>query len=151
MAGPITWRNIGATTSSAGVGGLLEGAQASFDKGIGALDKVLEQAKTTQEANWNQGKENNTNQIMNGIMGYEDPEALARARATGEFQQMMAGMGAQVDQAAVRNFLDTRGGVLQERAVANQGYQDHNARVNERGLQADALTALYNGDTAGFQ
>ena len=151
MAGPITWRNVGATTSSAGVGGLLQGAQASFDQGIGALDKVLQQAKTTQQANWDQGKENNTNQVMNGAMAIQDPEELARAQATGQFQQMMAGMGAQVDQAAVRNFLDTRGGVLQERAIANQEYQDQNTRVGQRELEAQIYQRAYAGDIQGAQ
>jgi len=151
MGNPITWRNVGATTSSAGVGGLLQGAQASFDQGIGALDKVLQQAKTTQQANWDQGKENNTNQVMNGAMAIQDPEELARAQATGQFQQMMAGMGAQVDQAAVRNFLDTRGGVLQERAIANQGYQDHNTRVGQRELEAQIYQRAHAGDIQGAQ
>lgn len=151
MANPITWRNVAATSSMSGIGSLMEGAQASFDKGIGALDKILEQAKTTQQANWDQGKTNNNDQMMDSLYGYKSPEELANAQASGEFQRMMAGMGSQVDRAAFREALDSRGGVLQERAVANQGYQDHNARVGQRGLEAEAITALYNGDVAGFQ
>ncbi|GEK52347.1 hypothetical protein [Vreelandella venusta] len=151
MATPITWRNIGSTVSSGGTAALMQGAQSSFDKGIGALDKVLQGVKATQDANWDQGKINNTSKVLDALYSQATPEQLAEAQATGQFQQMMAGMGAQVDRDAVRTSLDSRGGILQERAIANQGYEDHNTRVDQRGLEAELYQRAHAGDIQGAQ
>ena len=47
----ITWRNIGATASPSGVGGLMTGAHESITRGFDALGKVLEQNKQTLQDN----------------------------------------------------------------------------------------------------
>jgi len=146
----ITWRNVGATASPSGVGDLMTGAHESITRGFDALGKVLEQRKATEAANWEQGKENNLNTIMNAAMAYEDPEALAASMQGGKFREMLEGYGAQVDQEKVRNFLDTRGGVLQERVLANQEFGD---KQHNYGLQDEvmgALQGLAQGDRSGY-
>ena len=145
----ITWRNVATTASPAGVGGLMSGAQDSMTRGFEALEKVFEQRKETEAANWDQGKENNLNTIMNAAMAYEDPDALAASMQAGKFQEMLEGYGAQVDQAKVRDFLDSRGGVLQERALANDEFFDKRLTRELQPQLAEVQQLAFSGNLDG--
>ena len=119
----ITWRNveapsIGEASRAMYLGGL------SIDKGFDRLGDVLKQREATDAANWEQQKVNNTNGLFNKLLGYSSPEEYQAAMASGEMQQEMAGMGAQVDQNALRQAMDKRLPELQNRVKAGIEYSN---------------------------
>lgn len=113
---PITWRNVDAP-SFAGVSQSLSAAQTGLDKGIGAFNNILQQQETTDNANWEQQKKNNTDKFLNTILAAKSPEEFKALQDSGELDRMLAANGAQIDQAAARAARDTRLGTLQDRAV----------------------------------
>lgn len=144
MAGPITWRNVG-TTVSGNSASLLSGAQESFNSGFDVLNKVLEQRKTTQDANWEQGTDNNTQSYLDQVAQYKTPEELAAAREQGVFSDLRQQYGSQLDRGAARTALDGQGDVLRQRELANRQYQDDTTERDNRPLRGQITDLVLDG------
>lgn len=143
MAQPITWRNIEAPRTAEALAGMAA-AQQSFNSGLGVLDRLLVQHQGINEANWQQGKTNNTNQALDMILGARSNEELESRRAA--LASLQQGAGAQIDSSAVRQALDQRPDTLRTREAANINHQN---LVEENALRPELqglLARAYRGD-----
>lgn len=121
MSSPITWRNVEASDLR-GAASMLHLAGNSINSGFDKLNQVLQNEQATAEANWKQGKENNTQAFLNSINQYRTPEEYQAALASGALSTNQ--YGAQIDQAAARSALDGRLAILQDRAVKAGQFED---------------------------
>ena len=145
MAQPITWRNVDAP-SFGEASRMMALAQNGINRGFENFNNILKNEQAIVEANWKQGKENNTNAYLGELLSAKTPEELA---ARQDFlNQMRAGFGAQVDAPAVLKATDERGSVLQNRALSNITYQNSLEDQATAADQAAFKVATANGDTA---
>lgn len=141
MANPITWRSL-QSNPAAGVGGLLRGAESSFNGAFDTLNSQLKDYQQTDADNWKLGKEQNTNQYLDKINSFKTIEELAAAQASGELDALKSQYGAQVDSTAIRGadaaMLDT----LRNRAIQTVEY--NNTQRDEREAPIiDRIKSLY--------
>ena len=121
MGQPITWRNIEAPDLR-GSAALLGVSQSGINKGFEQLQGVLQQQQKVDEANWNQIKDNNTNDLRNQLFAAKTPEEAQAVQA--QIMERMNSLGAQVDQNSIRTALDGRIPLLQQRAKAEIDYNN---------------------------
>lgn len=124
----ITWRNIDAP-SVGGAASLFQQAGQSLNNGFQGLQDVLKQYQGQEKANWDAGKEQNTQAFLDRLSQVRTPEEMAALQASGELDRLKAGFGAQIDRTAVRNALDTRGDFLRQQATNKMTY-DNQAQDN---------------------
>lgn len=138
----ITWRNVDGGQGALAAGRLLQGAEQSFNSGFSGLQGVLKQYQGQEQANWNAGKDMNTNAFMDRLSQAKTPEEMAALQSSGELDQMLSGFGAQIDRNAVRTALDTRGDFLRQQATNRMTYdntaQDHRDAPILNGFLAEA-------------
>ena len=124
MAGePITWRNVSGPSLTEAFRPM-QSAQQSILGGFDTFNNLLQKQETVDRANWQQQKENNLNDFMNQIYAAKGPEGFKALQDSGQLDQMLAGYGAQIDQAAARKTLDTRMGFLQDQALKDVNYNN---------------------------
>ena len=121
MGQPITWRNIDAPDLR-GSAALMGVAQQGINKGFDQFQNVLQRQQQVDEANWNQVKENNTNELRNQLFAARTPEEAQAVQA--QIMERMNTLGAQVDQNAIRTAMDGRIPLLQQRAKAEIDYNN---------------------------
>jgi hypothetical protein len=119
----ITWRNVSGP-SLAEASRPLEAAQRSIDNAFTGLGGVLRQQESTDAANWNQVKENNTQDFLNKLYSAQGAEGFKALQDSGELERMLAANGAQIDRAAARSAMDGRLGTLQQRDVTDINYRN---------------------------
>ena len=136
MTQPITWRNVDAPRFSDALSGM-SAAQQSFNGGIGILEKLLTRQQAVEDANWQQGKVNNTNAALDLIMGAKNQDELASKQAALAALRQTA--GAQMDVGAVRQALDQRPDTLRQRAIGDMQMAD---LTEERALRPELQNAL---------
>lgn len=129
MAGPITWRTVNGP-SLAEASRPLESAQRSIDNAFSGLSGVLKQTEATDAANWNQIKENNTQDFLSKLYSAQGAEGFKALQDSGELDRMLAANGAQIDRAAARSAMDGRLGTLQQRD--KQGWEYANAALDQQ-------------------
>jgi hypothetical protein len=129
MAGPITWRTVNGP-SLAEAGRPLESAQRSFDSAFTGLGGLLKQTEATDAANWNQAKENNTQDFLNKLYSAQGAKGFKALQDSGELDRMLAANGAQIDRAAARSAMDGRLSTLQQRD--KQGWEFANAALDQQ-------------------
>lgn len=144
MAGePITWRNVSGPSLTDAFRPM-QAAQQTIMGGLDTFQNMIKQQETVDRANWQQQKENNTNEFLNQLMAAKGPEGFKQLQESGQLAQMLQGFGAQIDQAQARTAMDNRMGVLQDRAVKDITYKNttlEDAQAPEiRRLQTLALT-----------
>ena len=143
MAGPITWRTVNGP-SLAEAGRPTEAAQRSFDSAFTGLGGVLKQQEATDQANWNQVKENNTQDFLNKLYSAQGADGFKALQDSGQLEQMLASNGAQIDRAAARSAMDGRLGTLQQRdaqAITYKNTMLDDAQANDvRRINTLALT-----------
>jgi hypothetical protein len=143
MAGPITWRTVNGP-SLAEAGRPMESAQRSFDNAFTGLGGVLKQQEATDQANWNQVKENNTQNFLNKLYSAQGAEGFKALQDSGELDRMLAANGAQIDRAAARSAMDGRLSTLQNRdtqAITYKNTMLDDAQANDvRRINTLALT-----------
>jgi hypothetical protein len=110
----ITWRNVNGP-SLAEASRPLAFAQNSIDNAFDGLKGVLKQQESTDQANWNQIKENNTQDFLNKLYSAQGAEGFKALQDSGELERMLAANGAQIDRAAARSAMDGRLSTLQNR------------------------------------
>lgn len=144
----ITWRNVN-SDMTAYQGRALEGASRSFDSMFDKLAGAVNRTQAIDDKNYETGKVNRTNDALNQVMGYQNPEEFAAAQKAGAMQALL-GSGAMIDQQAVRSAIDSRLPILQQREV--QGINHKNTLLDERtnGLLEGARMASINGDDIGY-
>lgn len=121
MGQPITWRNVDAPDLR-GSAALMGVAQQGINKGFDQFQNVLQQQQKVDEANWNQIKENNTNELRNQLFAARTPEEAQAIQA--QIMERMNTLGAQVDQNSIRTAMDGRIPLLQQRAKAEIDYNN---------------------------
>lgn len=126
---PITWRTVQGP-SLAEASRPLQIAQQTISSGFGTLADQLKTMETTDAANWDQIKKNNTNDFMNRLYAERGAEGFKALQDSGQLQQMLTNFGAQIDQAQARQALDTRLGTLQARDKA--GWEYDNAALDNK-------------------
>lgn len=143
MAGPITWRTVNGP-SLAEASRPMEYAQRSFDNAFTGLSGVLKQTEATDAANWNQVKENNTQDFLNKLYSAQGAEGFKALQDSGELDRMLAANGAQIDRAAARSAMDSRLSTLQNRdtqAITYKNTMLDDAQANDvRRINTLALT-----------
>jgi hypothetical protein len=117
---PITWQNINGPSLSE-ASRPLDSAARAFDMGFGALRQTLDQHNQIDSQNFQTGIKNNTNTVLNKLMGIEDIDAFKAAKQG--LGATLDGYGAGIDQDRIRQFADQRVSTLQDRAVKDIGYQ----------------------------
>ena len=136
---PITWKNVSSSGSAANsaVGAeLFEQSREAMRDGFSGLQGILKQKQATDLANWDQIKENNTNQFLDRLAQYKTPEELQAAQASGELNPLRQGFGAQIDQAAVRDADNKMLDTLRQRATAGYNYEkQRTAQLDDPVLQ----------------
>lgn len=120
----ITWRNVDGGQGALAAGRLMQGAEQSFNSGFSGLQDVLKQYQGQEKANWDAGKEQNTQAFLDRLSQVRTPEEMAALQASGELDRLKAGFGAQIDRSAVRNALDTRGDFLRQQATNRMTYDN---------------------------
>lgn len=145
MGKPITWQNVnGPSLSDAAAP--MAAAQRSFDTAFSRLGDELVRRQTTQDANYAQGKVNNTEAFLSQISQYRTPEELQAAQESGVFDALRQRFGAQVDQAAVRQAQDLRPGVLQERVLRENQFNDAQLDRAQASTRDAIMAAVNRGD-----
>lgn len=148
MGQPITWQNInapsvGEASRAMYLGGM--GINAGFDK----LGEVLKQREAVETANWNTTKTNNTEEIYRQMAQYDTPEAYQAALKSGAIQSIMGGMGAQYDQVGVRQAMNAQMGILQDRTMKANAFQDSTQAHTQKPVVEQAMAMAASGDVAG--
>jgi hypothetical protein len=115
-----------------------------------SFNNVLQKQEVVDKANWQQQKENNTNEFLNQVYAAHGPEGFKALQDSGQLQQMIAGFGAQIDQAKAREVMDTRMGTLQAREKAGIEYNNFMTDERQRPITQQILSeaALGNKDKA---
>lgn len=143
MAEPITWRNVQGP-SLADASRPLEQARLSLNAGFDSFNNVLRNQEAVEAANWQQQKDNNTQDFLNKLYAVQGAEGFKALQQSGELERMIAANGAQIDRAAARSAMDGRLATLQQRDVAGITYKntmDDNAQAPEvRRIQMLTLT-----------
>lgn len=150
MAGPITWRNIGATVTP---GSVSSRSDASADPLAGMFDSLRRISDDYQGAN-NANFENTQSTLQNQLL-----DRLHQARTLEEVEALHQDQGLQQlrDQlvgdyrSAVRGSLDTREKQIIDQTTARQGFQD---KQHNRGLQPQLqqeLLGAYQGDRGALE
>lgn len=121
MGQPITWRNVDAPDLR-GSAALMGIAQQGINKGFDQFQNVLQRQQQVDEANWNQVKENNTNELRNQLFAARTPEEAQAVQA--QIMERMNTLGAQVNQESIRTAMDGRIPLLQQRAKAKIDYNN---------------------------
>jgi len=129
MAEPITWRNV-TGPSLADASRPLQIAQQTLASGFNTFNDQLKSMEATDAANWEQVKKNNTNEFMNRLMEAQTAEQFGNMNSGNAMGKMLAGYGAQIDQAAARTALDQRLGTLQDRDI--RGITYNNTMLDEK-------------------
>jgi hypothetical protein len=129
MAGPITWRNV-TGPSLADASRPLDSAARLIDNAFSNVGNVLEKQTQTGMDNWDQVKENNTQDFLNKIYSAQGAEGFKALQDSGELDRMLAANGAQIDRAAARSAMDGRLTTLQNRD--RQGWEYDNAALDQR-------------------
>lgn len=144
----ITWRNVDAPSLGDPSRTLLA-AQQGMQQGFQDLGGVLKDYQANREQNWLVGKNNNTEDFLaRASTKFATPEAFKAALASGQLDGEMAAYGGQVDKAAVRQFLDNRGSILQQRALAENQYNDAQQELRLRPALQTVRTLAVKGDKA---
>ena len=137
----ITWRNIEGGNQMVSMMGMRD-AQRSMTDSFQGLQDVLKQYQGQEKANWDAGKEQNTQAFLDRLSQVKTPEEMAALQASGELDRLKAGFGARIDRSAVRNALDTRGDFLRQQATNQMTYdntaQDHKDAPILNGFLAEA-------------
>jgi hypothetical protein len=149
MNGPITWRTVNGP-SLAEASRPLDSAAQLLSSGFGSLNNVLQKQDSVDKANWQQQKENNTNEFLNQIYAANGPDGFKALQDSGQLQQMLSGFGAQIDQAQARSTMDTRLGTLQQREKAGIEYGNFMTDEKQRPITQQIMSeaALGNKDAA---
>lgn len=109
----ITWRNIEAPNMR-GPAAIMESASNSLNRGFAGLGDVLKQHEEAQKAQWEQGRETNTNAALMQLSQAQSPEELAALR--GQLVSAMQNQGRQVDALSVLDKFDSRLSGLRKQA-----------------------------------
>ena len=117
----ITWRNIDAPDLRGSMQGMTL-AQRGFQQGLDSLQGILDQQAKTEQANWEQQKRNNTDELKNLLFNAKTPEEAAAIQS--QITERLTAMGAQVDANAVRTAADARVPELQRRALEGIDYNN---------------------------
>lgn len=129
MAEPITWRNVQGP-SLADASRPLDAARLTINSGFDSISNLLKGTENIDAANWQQQKENNTQDFLNKIYAVQGAEGYKALQQSGELDRMIAANGAQIDRAAARAAMDGRLATLQQRDQANWAY--NNAALDEK-------------------
>lgn len=144
MATPITWQSISKPDFDSVNKGLLQTA-ALFSSAFDGFKDTLKESNATVEQNWKQGKENNTNALLNKFAGFKTAEEAQAALESGAVAEMLGGYGAQVDGSAIRAAQQNLVGNLQKKAIEADTYQQAQLAVQERDPIGQAQAAIVNG------
>lgn len=117
----ITWRNIEAPDMR-GPAAIMESAGSLIDKGFTGLGDVFKQHQEAQKAQWEQGKEANTNNALMQLAQASTPEELAALR--GQLMSSMQGQGRQVDALGVLEKFDAQMKNLRQSAQDEINYKN---------------------------
>ena len=148
---PITWRNIQGGNGAVEAGRLLNAAQNSVNTGLDKITDVFAQYRETDRANWENGKENNTQAFLDRLAQFRTPEELAAAQASGELDALKQQYGAQIDRGLIR---DTEAGLQQkliDRITAQNQYGDYNLDRSQRDQINETAMRAAKGDPKAIE
>ena len=149
MATPITWQSIARPDFDPVNKGLLQTA-ALFNSAVDGFKDPLKEANATVQQNWNQGKENNTNALLNKFAGFKTAEEAQAALESGAVAEMLGGYGAQVDGSAVRAAQQNLVSNLQKKAIEADTYQQAQLAAAERDPIGQAQVLINTGNYDGL-
>lgn len=148
MATPITWHSIARPDFDSVNKGLLQTA-ALFNSAVDGFKDPLKEANATVQQNWNQGKENNTNALLNKFAGFKTAEEAQAALDSGAVAEMLGAYGAQVDGSAVRAAQQNLVSNLQKKAIEADTYQQAQLAAAERDPVGAVRARIAVGDYEG--
>lgn len=148
MATPITWQSIARPDFDSVNKGLLQTA-ALFNSAVDGFKDPLKEANATVQQNWNQGKENNTNALLNKFAGFKTAEEAQAALDSGAVAEMLGGYGAQVDGSAIRAAQQNLVSNLQKKAIEADTYQQAQLAASERDTIGAVRARIAVGDYEG--
>lgn len=140
MANPITWQNI-QTPSQGNPAQFMQLATNGIDGAFDKLQGVLKQRETTDQANWEAQKGNNTQAFLDQMAQFRTPQELQAAQASGQLEQLRQGYGAQVDRSAIRSAEQNQLGVLQKRTTDGIAHDTAVAANKNAPILEEYLTA----------
>lgn len=149
MATPITWQSIARPDFDSVNKGLLQTA-ALFNSAVEGFKDPLKEANATVQQNWNQGKENNTNALLNKFAGFKTAEEAQAALDSGAIAEMLGGFGAQVNGDAVRAAQQNLVSNLQKKAIEADTYQQAQLAAAERERIGQAQALINKGNYDGL-
>lgn len=125
----ITWRSLmGQNPDPVRA---MSAAQDSFNGMFSSLNSALTKYQNQQLEQENKLKSDNLEKFYaDASSRYATPEAFQAALASGELQSLAGSYGDDIDKAAVRNFMETRGKVLQDRAQSQWAFDDKTRERN---------------------
>lgn len=148
MAGPITWRNIEAPDLR-GAGILLNNTQFNLQQSFKALGDILAKQEQTNTANFQNDRNNNTQDRLDQLQGFRTAEELLAARDSGQLDSLFRTQGQNVDREALRGMFDKRLADLQKQATDGIQYNLTMRQDRERELVDGLLLRAQQGDTQG--
>lgn len=145
----ITWRNIEAP-SIGEVSRAMSVANQTINSGFDSFGNVLKKQEATDQGNWNQVKENNTQDFLNKLYSAQGADGFKALQDSGELDRMIAANGAQIDRAAARSAMDTRLGTLQQRDLDTINYGNKVLDNQQAPIMESLKVAAQKGDQKGF-
>lgn len=146
MASPITWRNVASTTSSGGVGALLESARRSADSGFAAIGSALDDARQIQKEGRELETKDNTREFRRMLSGFDSAEDFQAARDSGQLDQMLDGYGRRVDDSVIGEMFG-QGDKYRARDTNRNTFSDDQTLRGQRDTEAAIARDIALGNT----
>jgi len=113
-----------------------------MDSGFKQLTGALQGVRDADANQVQIQKDNNTNAAKDILASYQTPEALEAARATGELEAQLKGLGDNIDPNVVRDGFDNRQGELRTQANDTFEYETNQAKQEAAPLEQAFYKAL---------
>ena len=141
----ITWRSLmGQNLDPVRA---MSAAQDSFNGMFSSLNGALAKYQNQQLEQENKLKSDNLEKFYaDASSRYATPEAFQAALASGELQGLASSYGDNIDKSKVREFSETRGGVLQQREQDQWKYKDAVEKRNATPFVDDIRSRIAAGD-----
>ena len=117
---PITWKNVQNAGGHVAGARLMESASKSFNKGMGNFGTILDEAQTISDDNRTAKIDNTNSAFKDYLAGFESPEAIDAAQASGEIDAEKARLGGFLDKNLARD--GARDRLTETRTEANADY-----------------------------
>jgi hypothetical protein len=145
MATPITWQNINAPSFS-GVGATAASGADMLNRGLRQLNQLAQQQKQTSIANWDAGKQSNTDDLLLKIAQTHNMDQYNALQS--QVPDLLKQYGSQVDRKAVMDALMNRDNQIRDDFTSTVNYQNLKTTEAEKPFAGEVMGLAMTDPTA---